>query len=140
MYVVSLDLMVITSERKVSMVKISKYKKIIVSALIGGAGLLSVPAINAQDMEISKGSVIAATCYTCHANYGASVKGMPSIDGMPSGRMKKALMDIRENKASMDFKENKSATTVMGRHASGYTDEEITEVATFLGKQAKKGE
>lgn len=131
MYVVSLDLMVITSERKVSMVKISKYKKIIVSALIGGAGLLSVPAINAQDMEISKGSVIAATCYTCHANYGASVKGMPSIDGMPTGRMKKALLELKEKKV---------ASTVMGRHASGYTEEEITEVATFLGKQAKKGE
>lgn len=122
------------------MVKISKYRKIILSALIGGAGVLSAPVINAEDIEISRGSVIAATCYTCHSNFGASAKGMPSIDGMPTGRMKKALMDIRENKASMDFKENKNATTVMGRHASGYTDEEITEVATFLGKQAKKGE
>ena len=122
------------------MAKISKHKKIIISVLTGCAGVLSAPAIHAQDMEISRGSVIAATCYTCHANYGASVKGMPSIDGMPTGRLKKALMDIRENKGSIDLKGNKNATTVMGRHASGYTDEEITEVATFLGKQVKKGE
>jgi len=31
------------------------------------------------------------------------------------------------------------ASTVMGRHASGYTDEEIKEVAEYLGNLGKKG-
>lgn len=122
------------------MLNILKHRKFILPAAIGLAALLSTTASHAKDVEISRGSIIAATCYTCHSNFGASAKGMPSIDGMPTGRLKKALMDIRENRSSLDLKGNKNATTVMGRHASGYTDEEIAEVAAFLGKQAKKGE
>jgi sulfide dehydrogenase cytochrome subunit len=112
------------------MAKTSKYKKIIVTAMIGAAGLLSTVAVQAGQ-EISRGEIVATTCYTCHGTYGVSTGNMPGINGVPAEKIKKTLME---------FKEKKRASTVMGRHASGYTDEEITEVANFLGKLQKRGE
>jgi len=111
------------------MAKKSKYEKVIVSAAMGLAGLLSAAAV--QAMEISRGSVVAATCYTCHGTYGVSNGAIPSLKGIPADRLKTMLME---------FKEKKRASTVMGRHASGYTDEEIAEVANYLGNLHKKGE
>lgn len=111
------------------MAKTSKYKKVIAVAMIGTAGLLSAVAVQAQ--EISRGEVVASTCYTCHGTYGVSPGNVPGINGIPADRMKNMLME---------FKSKKRASTVMGRHASGYTDEEIAEVSVFLGKLQKRGE
>lgn len=111
------------------MAKTSKYEKVIVSAVMGIAGLFSAAAVQAS--EISRGSVVAATCYTCHGTYGVSKGAMPSINGIPAKRMKNILME---------FKDKKRASTVMGRHASGYTEEEITDVANYLGKLQVQGE
>ena len=113
------------------MAKTLKHKKVMVTAVIGIAGLLSVSSINAKDMEISKGSVIAATCYTCHGTFGDSTGDIPGITGMSGTRIKTLMMEYRDKKR---------ASTVMGRHASGYTDEEIADVASYLGKLQKKGE
>jgi sulfide dehydrogenase cytochrome subunit len=37
------------------------------------------------------------------------------------------------------FRSGQRASTVMGRHASGYTDEEIVEVSNYFGNLQKKG-
>lgn len=96
-------------------------------AWIGAFAMLGSAAVQAQT-EISRGEVIATTCYTCHGTYGVSTGSMPSINEISATRMASILQSYRSGQRS---------STVMGRHASGYTDEEITEVANYLGNLQK---
>lgn len=97
-------------------------------ALIGVAGLLGAAAAQAQ--EITRATVIAATCYTCHGTFGVSPGAIPSINDISAERMVSILEGYRSGQR---------ASTVMGRHASGYTDDEIKEVAAYLGNLQKRG-
>ena len=97
-------------------------------ALIGVAGLLGAAAAQAQ--EISRAAIIATTCYTCHGTFGVSPGTIPSINDISADRMVSILQG---------FRSGQRASTVMGRHASGYTDDEIKEVAEYLGNLQKKG-
>jgi cytochrome subunit of sulfide dehydrogenase len=92
-------------------------------------GILSVPAAFAQQ-EITRGAVIAATCYTCHGTNGVSTGNMPSINEISTERMIGILNG---------FRTGTRAATVMGRHASGYTDDEIREVAQYFGNLQTRG-
>lgn len=94
------------------------------------AGLAFFSAAAAGAQTISRGEVIAATCYTCHGTHGVSPSDIPSIDFIPAERMTKMLKT---------YKDGTRHSTVMGRHASGYTDEEILEVANHLANLQKKG-
>jgi sulfide dehydrogenase cytochrome subunit len=105
-----------------------KNQKVILAALIGAAGGLSVAGAQAQ--EISRATVIASTCYTCHGTYGVSPGSIPSINDISAERMISILQG---------FRSGQRVSSVMGRHASGYTDAEITEVANYLGNLQKRG-
>ncbi len=96
--------------------------------LIGTAMFLSVPALQAQ--EISRGAIIATTCYTCHGTYGVSPGTIPSINDLSMERITTMLKE---------FRSGQRVSTVMGRHASGYTDAEIAEVALYFSKLPKGG-
>ena len=87
-------------------------------------------AIPASAQSISRGEVIASTCYTCHGTHGVSPSTIPSIDYIPPERMIETLKAYRSSTRY---------STIMGRHASAYTDEEIVEVANYLGSLQKKG-
>ena len=87
-------------------------------------------AIPASAQSISRGEVIASTCYTCHGTHGISPSTIPSIDYIPAERMIETLKAYR---AGTRY------STIMGRHASAYTDEEIVEAANHLGSLQKKG-
>ena len=93
------------------------------------AAMLGSATASAQT-EITRGEVIAATCYTCHGTHGASPSTIPSIDYFQPERMTEILRSYRAGTR---------VATVMGRHASGYTDAEIVEVAMYLGKLQKRG-
>ena len=93
------------------------------------AALASWGAV-AQAQEITRGAIIATTCYTCHGTKGNSPGAIPSINDISPDRMKRTLME---------FRDGTRASTVMGRHASGYTDDEIAEVAQFFGNLQKQG-
>jgi sulfide dehydrogenase cytochrome subunit len=96
--------------------------------LIGTAMFLSAPVIQAQ--EISRGAIIATTCYTCHGTYGVSPGTIPSINDLSMERITTMLKE---------FRSGQRVSTVMGRHASGYTDAEIAEVALYFSKLPKGG-
>ncbi|MFN3544741.1 MAG: c-type cytochrome [Thiobacillus sp.] len=96
--------------------------------LIAVTGLLGAAAAQAQ--EITRAEIIATTCYTCHGPRGVSPGSIPSINDISAERMVSILQG---------FRSGTRASTVMGRHASGYTDEEIKEVAEYLGNLGKKG-
>ena len=104
-----------------------KHKNIMVTLLAGLAGPLSVAA---QAQEISRARVIAATCYTCHGTHGVSPSSIPRIDDMSSERLVSTLQS---------FRSGQRASTIMSRHVSGYSDEEIVEVANYIGSLQKRG-
>jgi sulfide dehydrogenase cytochrome subunit len=73
--------------------------------------------------EISRGAVMASTCFACHGTDGKSAGAIPSVYGMPAESL------VATMKA---FREDLRAATVMNRHAKGYTDEEIVHIANYL--------
>lgn len=99
------------------------------AAWIAAVALLGPATVSAKT-EITRGAVIASTCYTCHGTHGASTSSIPSIDYLQPERMIEILKSYRSGQR---------ASTIMGRHASGYTDEEIVEVANHLGSLQKRG-
>lgn len=108
-----------------------KNRKAVTVALVGAVALTAATVAHAQTApEITRGTVIASTCYACHGTYGVSPGTIPSINDISTERMISMLKG---------FRSGQRASTVMGRHASGYTDEEITEVAQYLGNLRTKG-
>lgn len=73
--------------------------------------------------EISRGAVMASTCFACHGTDGKSTGNIPSIYGIPEQSLV-AMMNA--------FRDDLRASTVMNRHAKGYTDEEIAHIANYL--------
>lgn len=87
------------------------------------------PAPEAQKVEISRGEILAANCFACHGPDGKSEGAIPAID--PSQLNAEGI----ENRLK-DFRDGKKESTMMIRHAKGYTDEEIKLIAEAIA--AKK--
>ncbi|HEY9148750.1 MAG TPA: c-type cytochrome [Gammaproteobacteria bacterium] len=87
---------------------------------------LSLPL--AAHAEASRAAVLASTCFACHGTDGKSPGAIPSIYGYPAEIMSSHL------KA---FRAGSRAATVMDRHATGYTDEEIELIASYLEQLGK---
>jgi cytochrome subunit of sulfide dehydrogenase len=69
------------------------------------------------------GNVLSATCSGCHGVGGRSVAEIPSINGKTETQILTAMME---------FKTDRRPSTVMNRHAKGFTDEEIATLARFI--------
>ncbi len=92
--------------------------------LLAVGSLLVVPASGAVErVEITRGAILSSSCAGCHGTDGASPAAIPSIAGKTA--------EFIEN-AMLDFRSGKRPGTVMNRHASGYTDEEIRLIAEFF--------
>ncbi len=79
--------------------------------------------------DITRGMMLSNSCAACHGTDGRSPGAIPSIYGKTSAFISQALLD---------FRENKRPATVMGRHASGYTDEEIQLIAEYFSSLGGK--
>jgi sulfide dehydrogenase cytochrome subunit len=77
----------------------------------------------AQAADITRGKILASTCFACHGTDGKSAGAIPSIYGFPAETL------YHNMKA---FQDGTRPATVMGRHARGYTDEEIRLIADYL--------
>lgn len=69
-----------------------------------------------------------SNCYSCHGTDGRSPGAIPSLTGKNA---EQALLQLRE------FKSGKLATTVMTRHAKGYTDAELEALANYIANHLK---
>jgi sulfide dehydrogenase cytochrome subunit len=88
-----------------------------------GAFLLAFPA--AAQPSGPTGQAMAQTCYVCHGPPGhRTAPPIPTI-----GRMAPNLLQSR----MMDFKSGQLPSTVMGRIAKGYSDEQIAAISDYLG-------
>ncbi len=76
-----------------------------------------------QAMEITRGVMLSNSCAACHGTDGKSPGAIPTIYGKSSEYISQALLD---------FREGKRPASVMGRHASGYSDEEIQLIAEYF--------
>lgn len=71
----------------------------------------------------AEGAMLANTCAGCHGTDGISGgPTIPSIAGFPAPYLKRMMTE---------FKSGKYPSTVMGRIAKGYTEEEIARIADF---------
>lgn len=77
----------------------------------------------AQSVELTKGMMLSNSCAGCHGTDGNSPGAIPSIKGKSVKFITKTLTD---------FREGKQPSTVMGRHAKGYSDEEIKHIAEYF--------
>ena len=87
-------------------------------------GLLLASYGNAS--ELSRGAMLSASCEGCHGTNGNSPGSMPAI----SGKSAEYLRITLEN-----FRCGETESTVMGRQAKGYTDEEILLIAEYFASQ-----
>ncbi len=94
-----------------------------ISALM--AGLFAVGAATAGDVRSP--SMLANTCAGCHGTNGASAGDiMPIIGGMEKTYMQTVLME---------YKTGERDSTIMGRIAKGYTDNELKSIASYMASQ-----
>ena len=88
-------------------------------------GLIFTPlSINAE--PITKGAMLSITCAGCHGTDGRSNGAIPSIAGKSADYL---------NKAMLDFRDDKRPSSVMKRHAKGYSDEEIKLIADYFASK-----
>ena len=79
-----------------------------------------------QAVEITQGAMLGNSCAACHGTGGKSPGSIPSINGKSVEFITKALSE---------FRDGTRPSTVMGRHASGYSDAEIKQIAEFFATQ-----
>lgn len=73
------------------------------------------------------GAMLSNPCAGCHGTYGHSAgEVMPSLAGMDKRYLAKAMQDYRSGARP---------STIMGRIAKGYTDQEVGAIATFFSQQ-----
>ena len=86
------------------------------------AGIATLPL--SATAEVSRGQILASTCFACHGTDGKSPGAIPSIHGYPAEVLERQLKG---------FRDGTRAATVMNRHAKGYTDEDIKLLSEYLG-------
>lgn len=95
----------------------------IIAAAAMASSLLSSPG---QAGELSRGEMLSASCAGCHGTDGNSPGSIPAISGKSADYIRTSLEDFRSGKRE---------STVMGRHAKGYSDEEIRLIAEYFERQ-----
>jgi sulfide dehydrogenase cytochrome subunit len=88
--------------------------------------LCALPAVSAAGGELTRGGMLSASCAGCHGPDGRSPGAIPGISGKNAEFIRTALQE---------FRSGKRASTVMGRHAKGYTDEEFALIADYLASR-----
>ena len=72
---------------------------------------------------ITAGAMLSNSCSACHGTDGKSPGAIPAIHGKSADFISQALTEFRNGSRK---------STVMGRHAKGYTDEEIKLIADYF--------
>jgi len=85
--------------------------------------LISSSTVYAASINISQGAMLSNSCSACHGTDGKSPGAIPSINGKSARFINQALTE---------FRSGARASTVMGRHAKGYSDKEIKLIADYF--------
>ncbi len=77
-------------------------------------------------VEITQAIMLSNSCAACHGTDGKSPGAIPSINGKSERFLSRTLKEFRAGTRE---------STVMGRHAKGYSDEEIKMIAEYFSHQ-----
>jgi sulfide dehydrogenase cytochrome subunit len=88
-------------------------------------GLLLVSAGTA--MAVERGQALADSCLSCHAGIDQHAS-IINLSQYPASAI------VSQMKA---FRDGTRVSTVMNRHAKGYTDEDIAQLAKYIGIQGQ---
>lgn len=80
-------------------------------------------SFNASAAEISQGAMLSNSCAACHGTDGKSPGAIPKLHGKSAEFIENALKEFRSGERD---------STVMQRHATGYSDEEIALIADYF--------
>jgi sulfide dehydrogenase cytochrome subunit len=109
---------------------IMAYKTLTRALLIAGLAIGASSGAVAADMKVVSGAsdaMLANTCAGCHGTGGASVgPASPTISGLSNDY----FIEVMQGFASGEIK-----STIMGRIAKGYTEDEIKQLAKFYVAQ-----
>jgi sulfide dehydrogenase cytochrome subunit len=95
----------------------------LVAAAIVVSLLLASPG---QAGDLSRGEMLSVSCAGCHGTDGHSPGSIPDISDKSAEYIRTSMEEFRSGKRD---------STVMGRQAKGYTDEEIQLIAEYFAKQ-----
>jgi cytochrome subunit of sulfide dehydrogenase len=87
------------------------------------AGLIGLALAGPASAADRRTEVIASTCMSCHGPGGKSLGTIPSLAGLKQDDFVKTLKE---------FKAGTRLSSIMKRHASGYTDAEVEALAAFF--------
>lgn len=90
------------------------------------AALLSLTTACATRPVDKHARNMAASCAACHGTDGKSAGGVPVLAGLDKAYFITQMQDM---------KSGKRPTTVMNKHAKGYSDEEIAQLAAYFAAQ-----
>ena len=95
--------------------------------LVAGGGILlmgfGVQAVSAADVSPATAANMARNCFGCHGPDGRSPGAIPGLNGKSADYIVKALAE---------FRSGTRPSTVMGRHAKGYSDAEAQALAKYI--------
>ncbi|NTW51994.1 MAG: sulfide dehydrogenase [Chlorobiaceae bacterium] len=98
-------------------------------ALHASVGAVAAPKRSPRPVKVvepdPRGQNLALSCAGCHNTDGKSVGIIPAIYGKTAEYIESAMKD---------FRSGNRPSTVMGRHAKGYSDEEIHLIARYFGE------
>jgi sulfide dehydrogenase cytochrome subunit len=98
------------------------------TALVGiGAAVTSLQPAAAQSLTPMDVVVLAGPCANCHGPDGRSPGPIPSIAGRPEAALAEQLKAFKSDNPP-------PGTTVMGRLAKGYSDDQIAALAAHFSK------
>lgn len=88
------------------------------------SGVVAVPGLtSAADISPATAANMARNCFGCHGPNGRSPGAIPALNGKNADFIVKSFKD---------FRSGERPSTVMGRHAKGYTDAEVMALATYI--------
>ena len=94
----------------------------VAAVFIGSIGCMQTAAAD----EVSRGALLASMCITCHGADGKGSKPVPAINGEEADD----FVDLMKAFASGD-----EPTSLMDRHAQGYTEAELRQLAEYFSKK-----
>lgn len=94
---------------------------------LAAVGILSLGLLSFSAQAVERGQLMADTCLACHGGINAEAM-IPNLSQYPSS------MIISQMKA---FRDGSRPSTVMIRHATGYSDAEVALIAKYLGVQGQ---
>ena len=92
-------------------------------------GLLALGSVGSAQAEGASGQTIGLTCVVCHGVQGKGTKSIPPLAGKSADQTYAALLA---------YKSGSRPSTVMDRHAKGYSDEELRAVSEYFASLPAK--